>query len=369
MGAATALVLIAAGQPAAGSIALGASLARRRAAVRGRRRGRGPGQPEHRAAPTASPAPCSAPRTRCARPATSATGRCRGCRRSAGARRCARSPASAGGRCCSCSARRLRSARGRLRAARAARRRRRAARAAARPAAAAAPALARPLGLALRLQRGALIGWTAGLFLGGLSIGLTAQDADSILGDSKEVDELFAQAAGSLVDNYLAVSLLLDGADRHRLRDPGGPADARRGDRRAARAAARHRARPAALGRGLRRGRAPAAPWSCSPRAGSAPASPTPPTAATSAASPLLVGSVARARARRVGARRRSPSRCSGCCRGRRRPRGARSAACYLAGVPRPAARAAGLGHRPVAVHPRAAAAGGRLRRPARCSR
>ena len=69
-------------------------------------------------------------------------------------------------------------------------------------------ALARPFGLALRLQRGALIGWAVGLFFGGLSIGLTAQDADSILGDSEEVDEVFAQAAGSLVDNYLAVSLL-----------------------------------------------------------------------------------------------------------------------------------------------------------------
>jgi ABC-2 type transport system permease protein len=72
----------------------------------------------------------------------------------------------------------------------------------------AGPGLAGPFGLALRLQRGALAGWAVGLFFGGLSIGLTAQDAESILGDSKEVDELFAQAAGSLVDNYLAISLL-----------------------------------------------------------------------------------------------------------------------------------------------------------------
>jgi ABC-2 type transport system permease protein len=72
----------------------------------------------------------------------------------------------------------------------------------------ASPALARPTGLALRLQRGALIGWAVGLFLGGLSIGLTAQDADSFIGDSEEVDELFSQAAGSLIDNYLAISLL-----------------------------------------------------------------------------------------------------------------------------------------------------------------
>jgi ABC-2 type transport system permease protein len=78
-----------------------------------------------------------------------------------------------------------------------------------RPGPAVAHALVtRPLGLALRLQRGALIGWTAGLFLGGLSIGLTARDAESILGDSREVDELFGRAGGSLVDNYLAVSLL-----------------------------------------------------------------------------------------------------------------------------------------------------------------
>lgn len=72
----------------------------------------------------------------------------------------------------------------------------------------AAPALARPLGLALRLQRGALVAWAVGLFLGGLSIGLTAQDAGSIVGNSQTADELFSQAAGSLVDNYLAVSLL-----------------------------------------------------------------------------------------------------------------------------------------------------------------
>ena len=68
--------------------------------------------------------------------------------------------------------------------------------------------LARPLGLALRLERAGLAAWAAGLFLGGLSIGLTAQDADSFLGDSQEVNDLFAQAAGSLVDNYLAISLL-----------------------------------------------------------------------------------------------------------------------------------------------------------------
>ena len=80
---------------------------------------------------------------------------------------------------------------------------------AARPGPATArPAITRPLGLALRLQRGALIGWGAGIFLGGVSIGLTGQDADSILGDSDAVDAFFKHDSGTLVDNYLAVSLL-----------------------------------------------------------------------------------------------------------------------------------------------------------------
>ena len=110
------------------------------------------------------------------------------------------------------------------------------------------PALARPVGLAFRLQRGALVGWAVGLFFGGLSIGLTAQDADSILGDSKEVDELFAQTAGSLVDNYLAVSLLSMALIGTGFALAAVLRDALRGDRRAARAAARHRFGAAALG-------------------------------------------------------------------------------------------------------------------------
>jgi ABC-2 type transport system permease protein len=72
----------------------------------------------------------------------------------------------------------------------------------------ASPWITRPLGFALRLQRGAVVGWALGLFLAGVSVGLTAEDADSILGDSKEVDELINRAGGSLVDNYIAVSLL-----------------------------------------------------------------------------------------------------------------------------------------------------------------
>ena len=67
--------------------------------------------------------------------------------------------------------------------------------------------LLHPVGLATRLLRNALLGWTAGLFLAGVSIGLTGKDVDSLLGDSDEVEKLYTQAGGSLVDNYFAVTL------------------------------------------------------------------------------------------------------------------------------------------------------------------
>jgi ABC-2 type transport system permease protein len=47
---------------------------------------------------------------------------------------------------------------------------------------AASPALLRPLGLALRLQRGVIVGWSVGLFFSGVSLGLTGRDADALLG-------------------------------------------------------------------------------------------------------------------------------------------------------------------------------------------
>jgi ABC-2 type transport system permease protein len=65
-----------------------------------------------------------------------------------------------------------------------------------------------PLGLAVRLQRGVLIGWSAGLFLSGVSLGLTGRDADSLLGDSDEIEKLLGSGAGDIVDQYFAVTML-----------------------------------------------------------------------------------------------------------------------------------------------------------------
>ena len=74
--------------------------------------------------------------------------------------------------------------------------------------AAARPALLRPLGLAVRLQRGVLLGWSAGLFFSGVSLGLTGNDADSLLGDSDEIEKLLGSGAGDIVDQYFALTML-----------------------------------------------------------------------------------------------------------------------------------------------------------------
>ena len=71
------------------------------------------------------------------------------------------------------------------------------------------PALTHPLGLALRLQRGVLIGWSAAMFFSGLSIGLTGRDAKSLVGgNSDQLTQILGSSAGDVVDQYFAVSML-----------------------------------------------------------------------------------------------------------------------------------------------------------------
>ena len=117
------------------------------------------------------------------------------------------------------------------------------------------PRLLSPLGLAIRLQRGVIAGWSAGLFLSGVSLGLTGNDADSLLGDSDEIEQLLGMGAGDIVDQYFAVTMLtmalvgtgfgIQVALRMRSEETSGQA----------RAAARDRALARALGGRLRRGR------------------------------------------------------------------------------------------------------------------
>lgn len=73
----------------------------------------------------------------------------------------------------------------------------------------AAASLGRPLGLALRLQRGSLIGWSVGLFLTGVAYGWVANDVEEFVGDNDAIRDIIARPGGaSLTDSYLSTSLL-----------------------------------------------------------------------------------------------------------------------------------------------------------------
>ena len=82
---------------------------------------------------------------------------------------------------------------------------------AARPGpASAAPSLGRPLGLAVRLQRGTLVAWTLGLLLLGFVYGSIADDVGDLVGDNHTLKQLMAGTGGaSLTDAYFGTALLI----------------------------------------------------------------------------------------------------------------------------------------------------------------
>ena len=69
--------------------------------------------------------------------------------------------------------------------------------------------LVRPEGLALRLQRGVLAGWAAGLFLTGVSYGSIGRDIGDFIGDNEQLSDLLAQAGGDLTDSYFSTTMLI----------------------------------------------------------------------------------------------------------------------------------------------------------------
>ena len=80
-----------------------------------------------------------------------------------------------------------------------------------RPGAPAASArLTRPLGFALRLQRGGLAGWGAGLLALGVAYGSLGQNVRDLLETSTQVEDFYTRAGGgSLVDAFFATSCLV----------------------------------------------------------------------------------------------------------------------------------------------------------------
>ncbi|MGH8776581.1 MAG: ABC transporter permease [Jiangellaceae bacterium] len=76
--------------------------------------------------------------------------------------------------------------------------------------AAASAAMGGPLGFAFRLHRGTLIGWTAGMFVGGLVLGSVGNDVQDIMGGNEEINDIFTQAGGaSIAESYLGSVLLM----------------------------------------------------------------------------------------------------------------------------------------------------------------
>jgi ABC-2 type transport system permease protein len=71
----------------------------------------------------------------------------------------------------------------------------------------AAPRLAGPLALAWRLQRGTLLGWTAGYLLVGVAVGAVAADVGDLLGRGQGATNLLDRlgGAGDVVRTYLSL--------------------------------------------------------------------------------------------------------------------------------------------------------------------
>jgi ABC-2 type transport system permease protein len=75
---------------------------------------------------------------------------------------------------------------------------------------AASPSLGHPFGLAFRLQRGALLGWAAGLLVIAVAYGWIGPTVDAFIGQNKALAEVFAGAGGAnLTDSYFAASFRL----------------------------------------------------------------------------------------------------------------------------------------------------------------
>lgn len=65
------------------------------------------------------------------------------------------------------------------------------------------------LGLAWRLHRGSLVGWTCGMFLGGLGYGTVGKDVGDLLGDSAATRDVLAAGAADLVDGFYGAAGLM----------------------------------------------------------------------------------------------------------------------------------------------------------------
>ena len=68
--------------------------------------------------------------------------------------------------------------------------------------------LARPLGLAGRLQRAAMIGWAVGIFLLGIIYGSMTSSVSELVESNPELREVLAQQGVGLIDSFLSTAVL-----------------------------------------------------------------------------------------------------------------------------------------------------------------
>jgi ABC-2 type transport system permease protein len=70
--------------------------------------------------------------------------------------------------------------------------------------------LGHPFGLAVRLQRGTLVGWSVGILVTGIAYGWIGPTVDAFIGQNKALAEILAGAGGAnLTDSYFAASFRL----------------------------------------------------------------------------------------------------------------------------------------------------------------
>lgn len=67
--------------------------------------------------------------------------------------------------------------------------------------------LGHPTGIAFRLQRGTVIGWTAGLALYGFAVGAIGDGIQDMIESSPAIEGAFATAGGTMLDSYFAAIL------------------------------------------------------------------------------------------------------------------------------------------------------------------
>ena len=97
----------------------------------------------------------------------------------------------------------------------------------------AARSLGRPVGLAMRLQRGSLVGWSVGILVTGVAYGSIADSINDFVKDNQALADLIAARGGAtLADSYLAMSLRVLALVGRGVRGPVGDAAAQRGDAR-----------------------------------------------------------------------------------------------------------------------------------------